>query len=362
VSLEWLQSSLGDVTLALLFICEHCGEEIIADCFKPGDRVACTECGGHLTVPENAIETDQEPNNLARLIPPGDLETSKTGPRRADGDSAREEGLPAGQLERLLGETFAVWKRNLGSILIITVVPAACLNLIGHWLTPYLKPIGQVSLYGIVRVLGASLTLAFATVVFSAVTHGALIHLVSQRYATGSASVVRAFAAALSRVLRLVGARLMATILLLMIGIVGFVLFFLSGPVAGIQALAGFVVIIFIAVTLYLAVRWVFAEHVILLERCGAHEALARSEIRVKGHWWRIFGVLFVTYLILLVPGTVVFLVLVPVPAQVRSYIVQVAATPTIAIMTTLLYFDVRIRKERYGRKQLADALRESTE
>jgi uncharacterized membrane protein len=136
----------------------------------------------------------------------------------------------------------------------------------------------------------------------------------------------------------------------------------LSGPVAGIVGLAAFVAIIFMAATLYLAVRWVFAEHAVLLEHCDAAEALARSEVWVRGHWWRIFGVLFLTLLLLAAVGAAVSLLFTLVLTPLRSLVVQLVVSPPLGIMTTLLYFDVRMRKEHYGRSQLAEALKDNAE
>jgi hypothetical protein len=348
--------------MALLFICEHCGEEIIVERFKPGDKVVCMECGGHLTVPENALQTDAEPNNLAVLVDTGDLATISAGADTISRRMPEEERLPGGRLESLLGETFRFYKRHLLSVVAITAVPVTVQNILGRLFAPLVRANAGTSFADGIRLGIILLAFALAAVLPFALMHGALIHLVCQRYASGSVSVMKAFGYALARLKRLVAARLMVTVLLMIVGGVGFALFVLSGPVAGIAGLAAFVAIIFMAATLYLAVRWVFAEHAVLLEDCGAAEALARSEVRVKGHWWRIFGVFFLTLLLLAAVGTTISLLFTLILTPLRSLVVQLVVSPPLGIMTTLLYFDVRMRKEHYGRSQLAEALKDNAE
>jgi hypothetical protein len=347
--------------MALLFICEHCGEEIIGDGFRRGDRVACKECGGHMTVPENALETDEEPNNLAAVIEPGDETVRASDPKATRSSVPEDERLPCGNLEALLGETFHFYRRHLLPVLFITAVPAAVQNIVAHLFAPALRANAEATFSGGIRLFLIMLVFAIAAVLPFVLMQGALIHLVSQRYATGSVSVVKAFAYPLTRLRRLVAARLMVIVMLMIVAGAGFGLFVLAGPIAGVSGLAAFVVIVFMGATLYLAVRWVFAEHAVLLEDCGAAEALERSETWVKGYWWRIFWVLFVTVLLLAAIGTGVSLLFTLVLPLARSYVVQLILTPPVAIMTTLLYFDVRRRKEHYGRKHLADALKDNT-
>jgi membrane protease YdiL (CAAX protease family)/DNA-directed RNA polymerase subunit RPC12/RpoP len=50
--------------MALKYNCPKCGHEIISRYLKPGDSLPCPACRGHIFVPENAVQTDEEGNIL----------------------------------------------------------------------------------------------------------------------------------------------------------------------------------------------------------------------------------------------------------------------------------------------------------
>jgi len=96
--------------------------------------------------------------------------------------------------------------------------------------------------------------------------------------------------------------------------------------------------------------------------------ALGRSFLLVRGEWWRTLGILFLLELLIGILGAAlggVFSILftvVPglslgarqVLSQVASSLVTAAISPIPALTITLLYFDMRVRKEGYDLEELA--------
>ena len=123
-------------------------------------------------------------------------------------------------------------------------------------------------------------------------------------------------------------------------------------------------------VTVWIFVRWVVAVPALLAEGIGPVRALRRSWHLTRGHWWRVFGILLVVYLLAYVASSVLGLfalplaILVPfVPNTVRAAIALTVTTVASSLVTpiqylcvVLLYFDLRVRKESFDLDQLAEA------
>jgi hypothetical protein len=121
-------------------------------------------------------------------------------------------------------------------------------------------------------------------------------------------------------------------------------------------------------VLVWLMVRWAVAVPAALAEGIGPVRALGRSWALTRGHWWRLFGILLIAYLLVAaVQGALgVFAfplaIVVPfVPQVVRGAIVlcvttaaQVLVLPVLYLCLVLLYFDLRIRHEHFDLDQLA--------
>jgi hypothetical protein len=104
---------------------------------------------------------------------------------------------------------------------------------------------------------------------------------------------------------------------------------------------------------IYLAIRWLFAVHAVVVEGLRGPAALERSGALVSGSWWRIFGIAVVTGLVTTIPGLPITIGLdAAADAADRAVIVlagQIAlealVTPFSAILLTLLYFDLKARE-----------------
>jgi hypothetical protein len=104
---------------------------------------------------------------------------------------------------------------------------------------------------------------------------------------------------------------------------------------------------------IYLVVRWYFVPQAVVLEQAQGPGALGASGRVVEGFWWRAFGIVVLTSLAGTLPS---FVLITPFAAIAKSadralwsLIGQMAAetvtTPFVALVSTLLYFDLRSRR-----------------
>jgi hypothetical protein len=119
--------------------------------------------------------------------------------------------------------------------------------------------------------------------------------------------------------------------------------------------------VIGIPVLLFLVVVWPFYVQAVVIEGRGPFHALMRSLELVRGSWWRVFGILVVFVVILFaigsvasVPGSLLFQ-LQPTLGYLAIVIAGALLRLTLYIGATLLYFDLRIRKEGLTLEQLAE-------
>jgi len=105
---------------------------------------------------------------------------------------------------------------------------------------------------------------------------------------------------------------------------------------------------------IYLAVRWVFVPQAVMIEGARGAEALRSSWRAVEGSWWRCLGVVLLANLAAALPGLVV---IVPVDALAEAadreavslvgmILIETLTAPFVALVTTLLFFDLRVRRE----------------
>ncbi len=208
-----------------------------------------------------------------------------------------------------------------------------------------------------------SLILIPLTVILQTIGTGAMIRVIMQEYLGRPVSFGEAFQFALSRLGGLLATSIISGLLVL--------LGTLACVIPGI----------------YLAIIYVFASQVVIIENRSGMNALGRSQELVSGYFWRVFGILFVVGLIVgIVGGMVGFVgalafpyqeVLVnsgsPFPTVRVKHYGNYAAVTTLtllvqtgfgvfgAICTTLLYFDQRNRKESFDLELAADKLDEWT-
>jgi hypothetical protein len=126
----------------------------------------------------------------------------------------------------------------------------------------------------------------------------------------------------------------------------------------------------FLAPGIWLYVAWAFAMPALLVEGLRGRKALRRSFELVKGRWWRTFGIIAVGFILAGIISTVVqgaFLIgivvgadndaLVLVLATIAGIVGAAVTTPFQAALLTVLYFDLRVRKEGFDLELLAEGI-----
>jgi hypothetical protein len=131
--------------------------------------------------------------------------------------------------------------------------------------------------------------------------------------------------------------------------------------------LAGFLALFLPGIWLYIA--WSVVYPVMLVEGTGGFAALTRSFKLVQTRWWATAGRMAVTYILVGVV-TVVAALLFLAPTEwliddtsfgalilehTANLVVSLLTTPFVAAVTTLVYFDLRVRKEGLDLAELAE-------
>lgn len=135
--------------------------------------------------------------------------------------------------------------------------------------------------------------------------------------------------------------------------------------------LAGLALIACIIPGVYLWTTFAVAVPALLTEGVRGSKALGRSRALVKGFWWRVFGVVVLGYLLSSILGGAIQGAVVAVStvqsgqATVVGVVVNIVAgtlssvvtTPFVAAFVTVLYFDLRVRKEAFDLQLLAQRI-----
>lgn len=198
---------------------------------------------------------------------------------------------------------------------------------------------------------GANVLFILPMVVLGPIGSAAMLHVIAQEYLGQPVSLGDAFRFALGRFLPLLGTSIIATI----------------GVAAGLFACC--------IPGIYLAVVWAFVSQVVVMENIAGTTALGRSKDLVSGYFWQVFGVLLVVGILVALVSVPINLTLTlampfndvvpgnpnnPFPVvRLTSYlnfaITEVVSTALngigqtfTAICATLLYFDLRNRKEAF--------------
>ena len=257
----------------------------------------------------------------------------------------------------LLNETFAVYGANLGPILLISAIvqiPAALFTL---------APMSElVELFA----LGA------VSIVATSLAHGSITWAVAHHYVDGTVDVRACFRRAWWRILSL------GTLFLIVgVAVLGWYLLVsaVSGPALAdpsaadasesVSAAASILAIGCFFLLVYLMVYFGFAPQAVIMEGRRPLEAIKRSLALVRRRWWMVFVRLIALSLIVL--GMFIALSL---PAQLiasaeepiaiadtlsflSDMVVAVLVSPLVAIGGTLIYFDLRVRREGYDSEAL---------
>jgi hypothetical protein len=103
----------------------------------------------------------------------------------------------------------------------------------------------------------------------------------------------------------------------------------------------------------YLTIRWFFVPQTVVVEGKRGRSALARSGQLVQGFWWRACGIVIMANLAAALPGLVLTAPFAGIAdaadrqvfALIGSMAAEAVTAPIVAILSTLLYFDLRARR-----------------
>ena len=224
-------------------------------------------------------------------------------------------------LADLVAETLRLYRGYFWLFFPIALIPAIP-SLIG---LAALSPVQEV-------------VLAFVVFVLTVIAQGAVVYSVAAIYAGHPASVQVSY----RRAIRLSPPLVVGQFLLL-------------------AALVGLVVIIIgIPVAFFLSVLFGFFPQATIIERRVFAPAFGRSARLVQGSWWRIFGI-GIAYVLVYAAPLVVLAILTstlfldsPAAATWGLILVGALGMPWTLIGATLLYFDLRVRKEGFTLETLA--------
>ncbi len=126
---------------------------------------------------------------------------------------------------------------------------------------------------------------------------------------------------------------------------------FLAVLLAGAGIAAGLVLLILPGI--YLAVRWFFVAQSVVVDKARGPEALRASWRLSQGFWWRTFGVALLANLIAFLPASLVVLPIQALAESADRQAISLAGTilaetltaPFVALVSTLLFFDLRARR-----------------
>jgi hypothetical protein len=191
--------------------------------------------------------------------------------------------------------------------------------------------------------------------ILTPIAQAVILYVVTQEFLDRPATLGQAFTFALSRFGSLLGSVILAGL----ITFVGVLLCVIPG--------------------IYLGVLYAFVSQVVVLESLSGMHALNRSKQLVTGFWWRVFGVIFLIQIVLgVVAGLVSFLLVMVFPYQelvqgpdrfpvaasfdysryavhtIVGGLIGVLFSAYLAVCTTLLYLDLRIRKEGFDLEMAA--------
>ncbi len=157
----------------------------------------------------------------------------------------------------------------------------------------------------------------------------------------------------------------LGAILIVAIVVVIFIAAHANALAVAVGILAGIAALVFIV---WLGVRWTLAYAVLLAERVGPGRALGRSFALVSGNWWRTAGILLLVGILVSIIQSAIGALFTGIAALVpglsedlRSGAVTVVAALVNAVVgaispiaITMLYLDLRVRKEGVDLDQLA--------
>ena len=273
-------------------------------------------------------------------------------------------GIPPRSLGGFLEEAFRVYRANFWQFVAIAAIPAAV-----NVLASLFSATGEPPL----ELLGGFLILA--SIVLSVITAGAIVFGVTQHYVRGEVDIVDCLSHAFQVGVFLIAQAIVVTVVLGAALVVGVIMFTIGGiavafgngetegVVVGLIVIGGLLTLAGIAIAVWLGIRWFSASFAVVIEGKGPIAGLGRSWNLVTGSWWRVFGIVLVIAIVAIVAAMVISIPIGiiggiagggTVVRSIGGAIATIAVTPFAYIAGTLIYFDLRVRKEGFDLDTLA--------
>jgi len=252
-------------------------------------------------------------------------------------------------LKNMLAETFQIYSRNSVRLLAIVAIMEIALRFM--WSIPDfsgLRPLleeGKTESLG--HLIAVGIMLLVASVMGLSLMQGALIHGISEQYLRQPIRIGRALRFAWERLASMAGA-----ILLALFVVTGIVMVSIGLPVHSASKTGYLFVTAGFCVSVYLLVCWSFILQVALLEGVNPLVAISRSTALVRNNWWRVLHMTIAVGLI-----TVAISLIIGAVPTIGPALGNILSTPIFTIGITLLYYDLRARKEEYSLDDLAEEL-----
>lgn len=275
----------------------------------------------------------------------------------------------------LVDEIFRLYRHNFTLFLAIAAIvslPSTIIIVIGATLAGDIERLvlegpGADQLTGIATIVLGVLVL----VVTFPILIGALTHAVARRHVDEAAGIVDSLLAGLRAFLRIVATYLIVLLLIFAFIAAMTAVAALLNLVLGVPDWLVLVAYVLAALvgTIWIAVTFQFTPQAIVVEGAGVMPSLRRSKHLVTGSRWRVIGINLLLALIgsvlLSAPALLLALFLEPLPTlaqsameQLISILAQVLFYPVQMGVLTLLYFDLRVRREGYDLALAAERLR----
>ena len=263
-------------------------------------------------------------------------------------------------LGELIFDPFRIFGRNAVPVLVIGVAPGVLITLVLHQVDwPHAaiarEPAALSDLLDAAFFTTLALLLLGGVLVYPLVS-GALTWALSQGLRGQRLEIGRAYRATWTRLGALIGVHLLMTwrVLLLVLGFggVGYSLGQATeSDVGRFLGLSG-LILGFLALLVYLLIRWALVTPAIMVEGLGPRAALARSACLVRPCQGRVLGLLLVWGLL----TAVLAQLLGRIPGVERVGGTELVG-PLYILALALLYFDLRVRQEGYTMDDLAAEL-----
>lgn len=291
-------------------------------------------------------------------------------------------------LGEILDVAISIYRKNwilLISIAAVIAIPLLLLQVVGSLSALPMDPLllgrqattNAMSSPAYLLFLGVFMLIALVQGIANVFVLGAVTVAVSERYLGRPVTVKQAYGASFRHWLSLLVASILIGLVFLLVFAVYFGLIFvgtvpmalLSGLLpSGSSGLVGLLMIIplcilpipLVLLSIFLLTRWAFSTQAIVLEGANGPHGMGRSWHLVHGSFWRVLFTLFVlwllVYILTVVPSFVIQFavtlvaqgspVLSTAASGIASAIVSVLISPIQYAVMTILYYDLRIRKE----------------